>query len=136
MRAFPNLLGVCTLALLVGGLMMGGSGGLASERPDTPVSGQDMGGLYSEIGQGVKGRVTSPTGNPIRNTLIKAKSLDVPAKPVPEIAILTDSDGYYTWPLRPGDYEITVAIDRHEAASERVAVRLREITRLDFVVSK
>ena len=116
--------------------MLGGANGSASERPDTPVSGQDVGGLYTEIGQGVRGRVISPTGNPVTNTLIKAKSLDVPAKPVPEIAILTDGDGYYSWPLRPGDYEITVATDGHETVSERVTVRPREITRLDFVLSE
>jgi hypothetical protein len=125
-----------TLVPLVGGLMLGGTDGLASEGPDTPVSGRDVGGPSTEIGQGVKGRVISPSGNPVTNTLIKAKSLDIPAKPVPEIAILTDGEGYYSWPLRPGDYEITVAADGHEAVSERVTVRPREITQLDFVLSK
>jgi hypothetical protein len=112
--------------------MMGRSDGGASHSPDTPVTGKA--GLRTEIGEGVKGRVTSRVGKPVRNTLVSAKSLDIPAKPVPEIAILTNGDGYYSWPLRPGDYKITVATDRHEAASERVTVRPREITRLDLVL--
>ena len=139
MRLIRDFVGVAALALLFVALMIGDNADLTSEPLDTPASGQSVsgqGGLHTEIGQGVKGRVMSLTSSPVRNTLIKAKSLDIPAQAVPEIAILTDDDGYYLWPLRPGDYEIKVVIDQNEAASERVTVRPREITRLDFHLSE
>jgi hypothetical protein len=84
--------------------------------------------------EGVEGRVTRPDGEPIVGAFVQARSLDDPAPPIPEIAIVTDEDGRYAWPLEPGRYQISVSSDGYRSARKSVSFRAGEVKTLDFVL--
>lgn len=56
----------------------------------------------------VTGRVRTMTGAPVVNATVQVRSLDTPPVPVPELVVVTDDGGWFTWPLAPGRYEVTV----------------------------
>lgn len=101
-------------------------------QPDRPA---DSGGIRSDapqIAEGVVGRLVRPPRQPIAGAMIQATSLDSPAKPVPEIAILTNADGHFTWPLRPGSYRLAAVVEGRELAEATVRIEPGRITRLDL----
>lgn len=59
----------------------------------------------------VHGTVTRPDGTPVADAMVTATPLDQYSWPVPDIAIVTDTNGRYTWPLRTGHYRLEVTID-------------------------
>ena len=71
---------------------------------------------------GLAGRVTAPDGSPVSGAFVQAESLDEPAPPIPEIAVLTGKDGRYLWPLSPGRYRITVSADGYRPATGTATV--------------
>jgi hypothetical protein len=75
---------------------------------ETSVTSSDQDDQTFSIKEGVVGRVTAPDGSPVKGALIEPRSLDDPSPPIPEIAIHTDKDGRYMWPLFPGTYELSV----------------------------
>jgi hypothetical protein len=54
----------------------------------------------------ITGVVTDAAGKPLAGVMVQAISLDKPPQPVPDIAVLTDDMGRYTWSLQPGKYEL------------------------------
>jgi hypothetical protein len=68
--------------------------------------------------------------------MIAARSLDEPAKAIPEIAILTNEQGSYAWPLRPGRYELTPMLDGKRGTPEQVVVEPDKVTRLDLSMTR
>lgn len=52
----------------------------------------------------------------------------------PEIAILSDKDGGYEWPLRPGLYDVLVRASGYEDVTWQVTVAPRTVATLDFTV--
>jgi hypothetical protein len=56
----------------------------------------------------VTGRILAADGTPVTGVVVTPRSLDVPAQPVPEMAVVTDARGAYTWSLAPGRYELDI----------------------------
>ncbi len=105
----------------------------ARSDPNRPVSSTDPGERRgSGIGEGVSGRVTGPDNRPVEGAFIQPRSLDDPSPPIPEIAILSGDDGRYSWPLLPGDYEITVTARGYAGAAKTTTVKAGQVTPLDF----
>jgi hypothetical protein len=77
--------------------------------------------------------VKSASGEPLRDIVVLAKSLDKPAPAIPDIAIVTNAAGRYLWALPAGQYELTFIQDGRKFASRRVAVRQDKLTQLDIL---
>jgi hypothetical protein len=75
------------------------------ERPTTGTDPQ-----ATNVPGSLHGTVRTPDGKPVANALVAATSNDDPPAPVPELAIVTDDEGRYEWPLRPGRYRLTVDV--------------------------
>lgn len=101
-----------------------------------PVSSDNGGRTGQDIVEGVRGRVLAPNGSPIIDAFIQARSLDVPANPVPDLGVLTQKEGWYSWPLSPGTYSITVSAMGYQPASRSVRVEAGQTTRLDFTLDR
>jgi hypothetical protein len=84
--------------------------------------------------EGVAGFIRDPAGRPIRSAVIRSMGLAVPSPPIPEIAIVSDKDGYYVWRLVPGPYEISVSAEGYRSASKRARVEPGRQARLDFTL--
>lgn len=85
------------------------------------------------LAEGVAGRVSQPGGLAVAGAVITATSLDHPARPIPEIAILTDDDGRFEWPLRPGSYRLAALLGGKEIATATAMVHARRVTTLDMI---
>ncbi len=84
--------------------------------------------------EGIEGRVTAEDGTPIAGVFVQAESLDEPAQRIPEMAITTDEDGHYLWPLPPGRYRISVSIEGRQPAAETATVEPGKQTTLSFTL--
>jgi hypothetical protein len=89
-----------------------------------------------QLREGVTGRITNDDGNAVEGAAVVAASLDPNGPAIPEIAIVSDANGRYEWPLRSGRYELTVVAEGYERASKRVEVSSGKIATLDFVLSR
>ena len=99
--------------------------------PDRPVTnGGDAAAAGSEISEGVEGRVTATGQKPLAGVSVQPRPLQ-PATAIPEMAVVSEDGGQYRWNLRPGEYEISFALEGYQPATHRVTVRPREVTRLD-----
>ena len=125
-----------TLAIFLVLLTACGTVGLASawQPPDAPISDQEGPVVPGSPVEGVSGRVTYADGSPAPEITILARSIDTPAQPIPEIGIFTNEDGWYTWPLQPGAYELSPLSDDFVAAPGKVNIRTGDLSRLDFVL--
>lgn len=97
----------CTLGLMGCGQM--GSTMPASpspESPDTPVDSGTPTRNGPALDGTLTGTVRDAAGNPIEGVLVTPVSLDDPPAAVPEIAVISDAAGTYTWTLPPGRYEL------------------------------
>jgi hypothetical protein len=94
--------------------------------PTTPAS----------IGQGVEGRAIDAAGRPVSGGLVVPRSLDEPSPPIPELAVLTDKDGQYSWRLPAGNFEISISAQGFRTARKPVTVKAGQVSRLDFVLER
>jgi hypothetical protein len=101
--------------------------------PDQPIS-SSAAGETAPVGitEGVVGRLVTPSGGPVAGARITAQSLDRPAGPVPEIAILSDTDGRFTWPLRPGRYRLAAVVEGREIAAATATVERGRVATLEL----
>ncbi|MFK3980721.1 carboxypeptidase-like regulatory domain-containing protein [Micromonospora sp. NPDC050397] len=53
----------------------------------------------------VTGRVTNADGAAVPGVVVQPKSLDDPARAIPELVVTTDDKGVFRWVLEPGRYE-------------------------------
>ena len=133
-RAFAiaaGLLAVAAIGALAGS--NGSSGTTKVRNPDQPISSGSAGDHGpARIAEGVVGRLVTPSGSPIAGARITARSLDLPAGPVPEIAILSDTDGRFAWPLRPGRYRLAAVVAGREIAAATAMVRPGRVATLEL----
>ncbi len=101
---------------------------------DRSVKSSDQKGPGPGIRKGVAGRVTTSDNLPVKGAFIQPRSLDDPSPPIPEIAILTDGNGRYMWPLFPGSYEILVTAQGCAPAAKQIVVEAGQVARLDFTL--
>jgi hypothetical protein len=86
--------------------------------------------------EGVAGQITDTAGRAIAGAAVQPKSLDDPSPPIPEIAIVSNGEGRYTWRLQPGNYEISVSVEGYKGATKRVSVKATQQTTLNFVLER
>lgn len=103
--------------------------------PDTPVTRPDVAADTGAIREGVSGNIVAEDGSPLGGAFVVPVALDEEPPPIPEIAILSESNGRYTWPLRPGNYEIVVTLEGYRRATERVTVSAGEVAVLNFTLT-
>lgn len=71
----------------------------------------------SDAAPGVNGRVVDNQNQPVANAFVQVAPIgDTPA--VPELAVFTDADGRFVWPLKPGRYRVSVRDDKGQAARD------------------
>ena len=72
---------------------------------ETPVSSTDPAAPGGTPVRGaVAGTVRAADGSPARGATVLPRSLDTPARAVPEMLVVTDERGHYEWSLEPGRY--------------------------------
>ena len=105
--------------------------------PNKSVNSNDPGEQSGRgITQGVSGQITVPGGRPVSGALIQPKSLDERGPPIPEIAILTDENGWYKWPLAPGMYEITASAEGYRPTTKQIIVRVGKVVIADLTLER
>lgn len=113
---------------------IGGCAGAGAGAPDTPRSSDAS--TEGRITQGITGTVTRPDGTPVAGAFIAATPLDRPAPPIPEIAILTNEAGRFTWPLRPGRYRLTAMHEGDEVGAATAEVTAGALSEVRIVGSR
>jgi hypothetical protein len=103
--------------------------------PDRPLRNSDA-ATTPLISEGAVGGLFTRQNRPIAGAMISATSLDRPPKPVPDIAILTDADGAFVWPLQPGAYRLSAVVDSRPIATAEVKVRPGEVMRVDLQAAR
>lgn len=81
---------------------------------DRPVAADAAAGSASEAPMtrsGIRGRVQAQDGTPVTGAVIQAECAAEPCQPIPDIAILSNTDGAFFWPLREGSYRFTARKD-------------------------
>jgi hypothetical protein len=104
------------------------------DQMQTSVSKQINGEQRRGITEGVIGQVKARDGEAVVGAMIMPTPLSTVAPPVPEIAIITDKDGRYEWPLPPGPYQITVLIDGFRKQAKKVEIMPSQVSTLDFTL--
>jgi hypothetical protein len=135
--AFKRILSVLLLALFATPATAPAmSDAFAMSNGDKPLSSEDTGETVPGPRTGATGILRGPGGQPVAGAMIVARSLDEPAKPIPEIAIITNDQGSYAWPLRPGRYELTPMLDGSRGAPEEVSVEAGSMARRDLTMPR
>jgi hypothetical protein len=101
---------------------------------DTPLKSTGKGDAGSEIVQGIAGRITDSSGQPIAGASVQPKSLDEEGQPIPEIFVVTDAEGRYSWRLFPGKYEVSVSAAGYRGDTKEATVKPKQKTILDFTL--
>jgi hypothetical protein len=105
------------------------SSNIPPEQPPEPAANTRSGGI-------VEGRITDAAGNPIAGVLVMPASSAKPPEAVPEIAVLTDAQGRYTWHLSPGPYTFTVTHEGYAPATQQIVVKPDQPVKLDLALQK
>lgn len=102
---------------------------------DTPVT--DRGGhLGRGDKEGVSGRITDRQGHPVAGVFVHPRSLDEPAPAIPEIAIVSDDNGHYTWRLPPGKYELSASAIGYHGMVKPITIMAGQMTAADFILER
>jgi hypothetical protein len=107
-----------------------------SLNPARPASTDDDGRAGLPLEEGVTGQIRGDEGTAVAEATVLAASLDVDGPAVPELAIVSDANGRYEWPLRAGRYELTVIAEGYQRLSRRVSVSAGKVATLDFVLPR
>ena len=102
--------------------------------PSDAVSSDDTPQPARSSAEGVTGEIKDDNGRALDGAMIVPKSLEANGPAVPEMAILSDTTGRYRWPLRPGNYDVTVRADGYQDVTQRVTVSPGAVATLDFVL--
>ncbi|MFO1118824.1 MAG: carboxypeptidase-like regulatory domain-containing protein [Rhodospirillales bacterium] len=120
------------LALVIASAPEGAVAGLRGDGGDQPVAARNLRQAVAQLSEGVAGRLLRPGDRPLAGAVIAARSLDRPARSIPEIAITTNDDGRFQWPLRPGTYRLTAMLDGREVATVTVTVEPGRLTNIEM----
>jgi hypothetical protein len=86
--------------------------------------------------EGIAGKITDSDGRPVAGASVQPESLDEPSTPIPEIAIVSESDGRYAWRLAPGTYEISVSAEGYRGIAKKATVKAGQQVTLDFKLKR
>jgi Carboxypeptidase regulatory-like domain len=102
-------------------LLRSSPGAPSSGSPEAPTS--SSGAVTQDsISQGVAGRVLSTSGRAIAGVLVTAQGAAANSPAVPELAVITGTNGAFEWPLQPGTYDLIVTAPSGAKANQRVTV--------------
>ena len=104
--------------------------------PDAPVTGGPGQASSAAPRGGVRGTVVDAGGKPLAGVLVTPQSTDTPPRAVPELAVMTDQDGRFQWPLPPGNYTLSFARDGYAAATQAVVVKEDQPASLKVVLKQ
>ena len=104
--------------------------------PSDAVSSADTPEPARSSAEGVTGEIKDDNGRALDGAMIIPKSVEANGPAVPEMAILSDTTGRYRWPLRPGNYDVTVRADGYHDVTQRVTVSPGAVATLDFVLRR
>lgn len=119
------------LALVIATSAAGAAAGPQGD-PARPVATGARQQAAAQLSEGIRGRLLRSGERPVAGAVIAARSLDRPARPIPEIAIVTDDDGRFQWPLRPGTYRLAALLDGREVATATVTVEPGQVTSIEM----
>ena len=123
------------MAALVAFILLASSG-CSYSNEDSPVTSTGQVEIGSGNVEGIVGRITDTRGQPIVGALVQPRSLDDPSPPIPEIAIVSDDNGRYTWQLSPGSYELSVSADGYRGMTKLTKVKAGQAATLDFTLER
>jgi hypothetical protein len=103
--------------------------------PGRPTSASDDKAVLP-LSEGVTGQIKGDDGRAVAGATVLAASTDPAGPAVPEMAVVSDAEGRYQWPLRAGRYELTVIADGYQRVSRVVSFRAGEVGTLDFLLSR
>lgn len=89
---------------------------------ESPISGGSPSSQATVVVSAVHGVVRDRAGTLVADVMVAATSLDVPARPVPEVAVMTGRDGRFEWPLPAGRYRLDAGVEGLGAGSVEVTV--------------
>lgn len=124
-----NLLFAAASALWIGSAVADGPS-------DKPVRSAGGGTAAVPIAEGVIGRLVDAHGRPVDSAVISTTSRDRPARPVPDIAILTDAQGRFEWPLGAGTYRLAAVVHGREIAEAMVVVEPGCVASVDLFTAR
>jgi len=93
------------------------------------------GSVATSLDQGIAGTVTNEAGEPVAEVFVRAASLDSNS-PIPDIAILTDAEGRFSWPLQPGTYRLTFYLDGTVVGEAEATVEAARVSDIDVVTDE
>jgi hypothetical protein len=117
-------------------LMVAAVPGCTQGSPDAPVRDGDAAIDLQQPREGLTGRIVANDGSPLEGALIVPRSLQAHGPPIPEMAIMSDADGRYVWPLPAGAYEVSVFADGYQDAVQRAEVAADVVVTLDIVLKR
>jgi Carboxypeptidase regulatory-like domain len=98
---------------------------------DTPVASPRY-AQKSKLREGIAGIVRSPTGRPVPGLVVFAAPLNARSPlGLPDIAITTDRNGRFEWPLGSGVYILKFLQNGREMARVRAKVRSGRVTTIN-----
>ena len=127
----------CVLVLVLYVLAGCGKGGVTLARDDGGnVAGTASSGPVTPKGTGITGVVTDRSGGPVELANMTAEPVegDAPTGPVTQEANVTDAEGQFFVPLKPGTWRLTARAEGYRPATEVVEVGDGAPTTQDLVL--
>jgi hypothetical protein len=123
-------------AALAALIFLGSSGfrDCKNDNNDTPMMSQHGADTGPGVVEGVGGLITDACGRPITGAFIRPRGLDEPSPAIPEIAIVSDSQGRYRWRLVPGKYEISVSAEGYRDITKQITIKRGQQVILNFTL--
>jgi hypothetical protein len=103
---------------------------------DAPVTGGPGQASSAAPQEGVRGRVVDAVGKPLAGVLVTAQSTDTPPRAVPEIAVMTDQNGRFQWPLPAGNYTLSFSRDGYVTTTQAVVVKETQLSSMDVALKQ
>lgn len=98
--------------------------------PNNAIDSTGSGAAAPTLKEGIIGTVRHRSGQPVAGAFVQASAADPASGPIPDIAILTDRDGNFVWPLGPGTYRLTLLVDGRKIARADAVVKRGQVTTL------
>lgn len=108
----------------------------SQDQLQAPVSQNLNNGKPQNISEGLTGKVTTRNGQVVIGAMIIPTPLTMATPPIPDIAITTDTNGRYEWPLKPGPYQITAFSDGFRKHTRNIEIKANQVSTLDFFLDK
>jgi hypothetical protein len=79
---------------------------------------------------GIRGRIQTQDGLPVSDALIAVECVSEPCRPIPDLGVMSNADGFFFWPLSAGRYRLTARKDSFVSDSQVIIVEPSKITQV------